>query len=383
MLSSDVCRNGRALPRLYPLASDRPPLTLIEARSVLRRFPKLGSVGEWVWRRQHPYYSAVGIIETAGGRVVIKRHHALVRNVQCLSEEHRFIAHLRAQGLPVSEVLADASGATAILQGDWTYEVHRVAPGVDLYRDAIFWTPFISVAHAHAAGCALAQLHIAAGGFRVPPRCAKMLVANLTIFASRDPIARMEAFIRDQPILARFFAKRHWREAVRRTLLPFHAPLLPLLQALSPLWTHNDWHASNLIWSGTRTPVHVTAILDFGLSGQSYALCDIAIAIERNVIGWRARPFIHSGRIHLDLLDAFLSGYESLKPLTDAEVRGLPLLLPLVHTELALSEIAYFNGVAGAPEKAEMVYKRYFLGHAAWFKRAAGQALCAHLKQRY
>src|SRR5260364_118951 len=60
----------------------------------------------------------------------------------CFNAEHPFIAHLRAAQLPVCEVLVDASGACAIDCGHWVYEVHRAMPGIDLYRDAFFWTPF-------------------------------------------------------------------------------------------------------------------------------------------------------------------------------------------------------------------------------------------------
>ena len=35
-------------------------------------------------------------------------------------------------------------------------------------------------------------------------------------------------------------------------LAPFHAELQAAAPALAPLWTHNDWHASNLFWSDAR-----------------------------------------------------------------------------------------------------------------------------------
>src|SRR5260363_44312 len=192
----------------------------------------------------------------------------------------------------------------------------------------------------------------------------------------------LPALIRNCPSLARLLARRRWRAAAHKRLLPFHARLYPLLQTLETLWTHNDWHASNLLWSSARAPVRVSAILDFGLSDRSYALCDLAIAIERNIIGWRAQPYVHSGSIDWDALHAFLDGYESLKPLTEAEAHALPRLLPLAHAEFALSEMAYFSSVADAPEQAALTYERYFLGHADWFNGCAGQALIACLERR-
>ena len=55
---------------------------------------------------------------------------------------------------------------------------------------------------------------------------------------------------------------------------------------LAPLWTHNDWHASNLLWSSREPHAEVASILDFGLSDRTSAVYDLATAIERNTIPW-------------------------------------------------------------------------------------------------
>ena len=56
-------------------------------------------------------------------------------------------------------------------------------------------------------------------------------------------------YVAARPALAAYLAARTCREEALQLLAPFHLELLPLLPALSPLWTHNDWHASNLMWS--------------------------------------------------------------------------------------------------------------------------------------
>ncbi len=87
------------------------------------------------------------------------------------------MAHLVANGARVPRVLAADSGETAIEHGEWTYEVHEKPAGIDLYEDALSWTPFRSVAHAQSAGQALARLHLSARGFSAsaaqapPARC--------------------------------------------------------------------------------------------------------------------------------------------------------------------------------------------------------------------
>jgi hypothetical protein len=46
-----------------------------------------------------------------------------------------------------------------------------------------------------------------------------------------------------------------------------------------------------------------------------------------------------------------------------------------VHTDFALSELAYFNGITRSAKNARLAYDGYFLGHATWFAQAQGQTL--------
>ena len=55
-------------------------------------------------------------------------------------------------GHPGASGAARADGLTATQHGDFVYEVHELAGGLDRYRDAMSWTPYTSLGHAHAAG---------------------------------------------------------------------------------------------------------------------------------------------------------------------------------------------------------------------------------------
>jgi Ser/Thr protein kinase RdoA (MazF antagonist) len=185
--------------------------------------------------------------------------------------------------------------------------------------------------------------------------------------------------------LTDYLAPRDWRADVSRVLLPFHARLSPLLHGLAPLWTHNDWHASNLLWQAEPEPAAVKTVLDFGLADRTCAVYDLANAIERNLIEWLALPLERGDQrhlVHVDQLDAMLDAYESVAPLSALEARALPALLPLVHIEFALSELAYFHGVQRSADNAALAYDTYFLGHAEWFNSAAGRYLLDHLQRR-
>ena len=242
-----------------------------------------------------------------------------MRDREGLLEEHRFLNYLRARGAPVPRVFAAASGETAIERGEWTYEVHEAPQGVDIYEDALSWTPFRSSAHARSAGEALARLHLAAQGFDAPARKPQPLVASFTIFAARDPGVAMERYLAARPALAEDAVARASCDEALELLAPFHAELLPLLPALKPLWTHNDLHASNLLWSDASDEAHATAMIDFGLADRTNAVHDLAkpsnATSSSGLHCVKDRKHSDDVPVHLDHLDALLDGYESVRPL--------------------------------------------------------------------
>lgn len=357
---------------------DWPPLTLAEVRSLLAQFPGLAEPIQILTVSPRPF-SAASVVATASKRVFIKRHHHSIRDAEGLLEEHRFLAHLLRNGAPVPRVLQTISGQTAIELADWTYEVHEVPAGLDLYQDAISWTPFFTAAHAHAAGRALAQLHLASQGFAAPRRQPRPLVAGFSIFAANDPAAAMEGFLAARSSLTAHATIRACAAQALELLAPFHAQLLPLLPALPPLWTHNDLHASNLLWSGDSPEAHATAIIDFGLADRTCAVHDLAHAIERNIVEWlvlvRDPAHPNDVPVHTDHLRALLEGYESIRPLSPAEAAALAPITALCHAEFALSEADYYLGVLHSESNARLAYDDYLIGHARWFHSSAGQSL--------
>ena len=367
------------------VAPDWPPLTLDEVRALLGQFPSLGEAVRILSMSPRPL-SAAGVVQTSSGRVFIKRHSRAVRDREGLLEEHRFLDHLAAHGAPAPHVIASAAGETAIEAGDWVYEVHAVPEGMDLYGEAISWTPFRIAAHAHAAGAALARLHLAARGFRAPARRPRPLVASFSIFAAHDPLLAMARYLAARLSIARHAGVRVCAARALELLMPFHAELAPLVPALGQLWTHNDLHASNLFWSDGSDEARVTAVIDFGLADRTCAVHDLANAIERNIVEWLrlvndpAHP--DDVPVHMDHLEALLDGYETVRPLTPEEAAALAPMTALCHAEFALSEADYFLGALGSEEKAAMAYDGWLVGHAQWFHGNAGRKLLDALRRR-
>lgn len=363
---------------------DWPPFTLDEVRALLGDFPSAEDATEILSVSPRPL-SAGGVVRTAKGRVFIKRHHQSVRDREGLLEEHRFLLHLRAYGGPVPHVLASTAGETAIEKGEWTYEVHEAAEGIDLYEEAVSWTPFHSAQHARAAGAALARLHVAARGFDAPRRKVQPIVASFTIFATENAATEMERYLAARSPLAKSSSVRRCAEQALELLAPFHGELAPLLPKLAPLWTHNDLHASNLFWGDSSRYSRVTAVVDFGLSDRTNAVHDLAHAIERNMVEWLAlvedplRP--DAVPVHLDHVEALLEGYETIRSLSNEEASSLAPMTALCHAEFALSEAEYFLSVLHSDERAKMAYDGWLVGHARWFQSTVGCRLLDGLRR--
>jgi Ser/Thr protein kinase RdoA (MazF antagonist) len=350
---------------------DWAPLTLEEVRAVVGRFPEAGAATGILSVSPRPF-SAASVVETTRDRVFVKRHHRAVRDTAGLMEEHCFMAHLRRNGAPVPRVLVTAEQTTIVESGEWTYEVHESPGGVDLYKDALSWTPFRSGDHARSAGEMLARLHNAAEGYSAPPRPPRPLVASFSIFASQSPATALKRYLQARPVLGQDDATKEDCEKALKLLATFHAELTPLLPSLRPLWTHNDMHASNLFWSDESARAAATAVIDFGLSDRTNAVYDLAHAIERNIVEWLVlmQDPTHPEEVpvHLDHLHALLEGYESVRPLSAHEAAALAPMTALCHAEFALTEADYFLGALHSNEKARVATDDYLVGHARWFR---------------
>jgi Ser/Thr protein kinase RdoA (MazF antagonist) len=351
------------------VAADWPRLAVAALAPVVAAYPGLGPVRDVAWHSQRPF-AASGILRCAAGEVFAKRHDPRVRDVADLVEEHRFIAHLRAAGAAVPRVLANAAGETAMAGPGGVYELHALGQGEDAYRDAQSWTPARGVADAEAAGRALGLLHVAAAGFCAPARRTRLVVAGDAVMRAADPLAALEGWVAGDARLAAALAGRDWRADFGRVLRPLYAALAPFRAALSPCWVHGDFHVSNLLWRDGA----VSAVLDFGLSNRASAVFDLATAIERNAIAWLALGQAEADIGRADLARALIGGYAAVADFGAAPRAALRRVLPVVHVEFALSELAYFHGVTGSAVNAGLAYDDFLLGHAAWFGTRAGQA---------
>ncbi|NUP45771.1 MAG: phosphotransferase [Catenulispora sp.] len=344
---------------------DWPALTGDEVEAVLG-----ARVAEVEWRSPRPLSTTARIRTADGRRLIVKRLPQALRTPEALAEEHGFMDHVRDRGIPVPQAWTAGTG------GGFVYEVQELGVGEDSYQGVFSWTPYEPRFHAGPAGVMLGRLHTAAVGHEAPARPWRPLKSGFSLFGAPDPIAAIERTMAERPLLGDFLAARDWRSDVERLMLPFHRRLAPVRDGLEPLWTHNDWHGTNLLWTDDGYDLDVTAVLDFGLADRTTAAYDLAIAVERFAVDWVSLRDGGPANVPKRQLQSFLHGYTAVRPVSGAEFFALANLFPLAHAEYELSEIDYFLSVVpgGSGENAEIAYRDWFLGHARWAESEEGQA---------
>jgi Ser/Thr protein kinase RdoA (MazF antagonist) len=349
-----------------------PPLTDDEVAAVLGRQGRSGPPAV-TWRSPRPM-SAAALVRVGDLTVFVKRHHISVRNPAQLGAEHALIGYLRDQGQPVPAVLRLADGQSVLRRGPWCYEAHELASGVDLYRDVVSWSPYAHLGHAYAAGAALARLHLAAADFPLPARPPAVLMDSCQVITAADPLAEVSRLTTGRPDLAAYLAQRGWPADFEEFVAPLIRRAVPRLAELPRQWGHGDWHPSNLTWTSAAPDAQVAGIFDFGLVNRTFAVHDLAVALERAVVAWLDLPGTGQADVDLAAAAMILDGYQTVRPLSAAEATALPHVLPVVHIEYALSEVDYFASITRSAADAGLAYA-YLVGHARWFAQPPGAAL--------
>jgi homoserine kinase type II len=111
---------------------------------------------------------------------------------------------------------------------------------------------------------------------------------------------------------------------------------------------HGDLFRDNSLFDGDK----LSAILDFSEAGKDYWLLDIAITINDFCSDW---PNV---RLNQDLYQAFLTGYQTVRPLTDDEQEVLPTFLAMAATRFWLSRLSVAKRNAAEGRTGENVLQK-------------------------
>ncbi|WP_374667556.1 phosphotransferase enzyme family protein [Acinetobacter sp.] len=343
-------------------------------------YPQLSGQQTILWRSPRPFSAAL-LLQVDAQVYFVKRSSRLFRRVQDLQQEHQLIRYLDAQGIAVPQILHAHDGATAVELGEWSYEVHEKAHGVDPYANQISWKPFFYAEHAAKAGKKLAELHLAAKYYPVTQgRGAKQLISNQDLLESENIHLAILQRIQNSPALSAYFADKVLDSVWLNQLATVHEKIKRTIQQAPKIWTHNDFHASNLLWSDSSDAAEISMVIDFGLADRCSAIYDLAVAIERNFIDWLALE--QGPDLYIDEagLAAFVQAYIAQAGFSSA-LEMLPELIKIVHSDFALSELEYFVGITQNFKHADAAYYDWMIAHTAWFFQPQGQQFCQKLAQ--
>nr|WP_267288057.1 phosphotransferase [Neokomagataea tanensis] len=384
-----VVAEGEASPDVHyvhglgtaPQQSDWPALCESELSALLEQFYDVGALREISWHSPRPFSSAARI-KTTKGVFFMKRHAAALRSQEDILEEHRFIRFLAGKQIPVVRLVPSRNGETALALHGWTYELHYMGRGEDVYRDHTSWTPFIRWEHAYQAGEMLARLHGASYLYGAPARSTRLLITNARLFGQVDPMAALERAVVEQPAVGEYLDQHMWRtDVLERVVQPFHVAAYQALQRGPVMWGHGDWHGSNALWSSAGGDAQMSTVLDFGLADRSSAFLDVAVALERSMVSWLDMEGGQEPVAQLEHVTAFLRGYAGVSGWGDAECSAVADVLPIAHADFSVSEIDFFYGILKNIDNANLAYQGYLLGHADWFQSSEGKRLLRHIRQ--
>ncbi|MEB3754883.1 phosphotransferase enzyme family protein [Acinetobacter sp. MD2(2019)] len=335
-------------------------------------YPQLHGAIDITWNSPRPFSSAA-LIRVENQTFFVKRSHRSFRSAQDLMQEHLFISHLSKKQLRVPEILIANTGMSAIELDDWAYEIHRYSPSVDVYADTPSWKPFLYAEHAWQTGAMLANLHLAAQDYDVVVgRTARYLVSTQQLLESDYLVPALQTRIESSRALSDYFKDKTLDSTLLLQLGQIHQKIVQPLQACQKIWTHNDLHASNLLWDAEDQTAKIAAVIDFGLCDRTSKVYDFAITIERNFIDWLALK--NSNDIQIDYvgLEQFLRGYAANMQ-TFEHFDIVPDLLTIVHVDFAMSELEYFVAITHNLSHADAAYQDWLIAHTAWFFRVQGQ----------
>jgi len=231
------------------------------------------------------------MVETSAGRFILTMYERRIE----LGDLPFFLGlldHLAARGCPVPRTIHDRDDQPFRMHGDKAVALIEFLPGVSIGHPG--------PGQALAVGKALAGIHLASADFSMERRNTLDLAAWHDLagecgeegLASIDPA--LPAIVRDELS----FLSRRWPENLPRSVI--HADLFP----------------DNVLMIGDE----VSGLIDFYFACNDITAYDLAVTHA-------AWCFDHDGRgFRPDVGAALVAGYESVRPLSDAERAALPTL---------------------------------------------------------
>ena len=265
----------------------------------------------------------VGIVAERG-KFLLKRRGVDRAHPDRVRFTHRVQRHLASTGFPTATLIPACHGGVELLHiKDYVYELFEFIAGQP-YRQTIGET--------RDAGAVLAQFHVATEHFELPgtlptPRGDYHDAAGVRtgLYSIGSTLSSHDSFSGDEAELATL---------VQGLLTAYDEAVDAVNDAgfadRPERIIHSDWHPGNLLFRNDA----VVAVIDYDTLRVSRWTIDAANgALQFSIIA-RGDPATWPDNLDEDRYGAFLAGYESLAPLSEAERRCLPRLM----TEALIAE---------------------------------------------
>ncbi|MBK7127454.1 MAG: phosphotransferase [Dehalococcoidia bacterium] len=239
------------------------------------------------------------LVSSGERRCVIRRYH-LLRTAAAIGWEQDLVEHAGSRGWPVAPALPAIDGTKLVAHAGRLWAAAAYLEG----ETGAMETP----ASFHIAGRLLGRLHRDLASFELDgqrPDFGKTWELDSAVAPAGEGSFNdlLAAFAREHPDLASLIRRQRYRNL--RELARLKYPDLPD----RPI--HGDFQRSNLLWTDGR----FSGLLDFDQSRRDALVCDIAPLLV---------PF---QPLDQKLAAALLSGYQTVRPLSDAEWELLPALV--------------------------------------------------------
>jgi Ser/Thr protein kinase RdoA (MazF antagonist) len=305
------------------------------------------------------------------GEAIIKRQPSMGRRLDQITWQHRLANHLADHGVPA------VRARDLIAENELWYEVFDVARGDDAYAGVDTWEPFTRDAHVASAGRMLARLHQAGEGFEPrQPQPQTGFVVQMGL-VHLPPAKAVEVLCAARPAVADYLEDRDFAPAVTAAYGEIFDRLRPLADRLPERPLHGDWQTNNLFFHGDG----ISSIIDFHQADYAPRVLDLAVAVERNCFFWNRISEGEDTALDLRHAGILIEAYHGVGGLTLEELQAFPDVLAACQFEYGISFLDYYWGIESDHDKADWAWETFVLGHANWWRSAAGRAARATIEQ--
>ncbi len=243
------------------------------------------------------------LVKTSSGHSVLRVSRS-AHSLEALTFEHRVLRHLANRGFPVATPWPSRSGDT------WAVVSGRLCTLTPYIEGKPFrrrhWPHLVASGHGLALYHRLMQSYRDAGDQR----------------DGRQDLVQWLQSTGKTPVLSLPAGERALEEARRYAVACLghleQALAWPVSDRLRRSVIHGSLRRANLLFQEDD----LVAVLDFDSCSRDVRALDVAIAIK-NLCRWSGESF----DLDLAQVTAFLAAYQAEEPLSEAEVKALPLLL--------------------------------------------------------